>query len=99
MPASHLNPHQKPPERLRIFYKRYQRLDLADLGKDPDLVDFAHGLDIRHINMVRFVRTIDATASHKSLSCLGEKKISESLSSPTVVYEHVALPGGLVTAS
>ena len=99
MHASKLNPHQKPPEHLRIFYKRYQKLDLADLGNDPDLVDISHGLDTRHVGIVRCVRSIDATVSQEPLSWLGVTKIPQSSSSPILVYEHVALPGRLATVS
>lgn len=98
MRASQLNPHQKPPEYLRVFYKRYQKLDPADLGKDPDLIDFSSGLDTRHTDVVHCVQKIDATTAYKFLFWTGEEKISDSLYSPIHVYEHAALPGGLVTA-
>lgn len=99
MRAPQLNPHQKPPEHLRTLYKHYQKLNPADFEKDPDLVDLSHGLDTRHTNMVHCLRTIATATLHEPLSWFGEKKMSDSLSSSVLVYEHAALPGGLVTAS
>lgn len=35
-----LDAHQRPPDRMRALFKRYQKLQDSELGIDPDIVDF-----------------------------------------------------------
>ncbi|KAI9818938.1 MAG: hypothetical protein M1827_007760 [Pycnora praestabilis] len=43
-PAPSFNAYEKPPEAIREVYKRYQKLNIAELDTDLDLVDFKRGL-------------------------------------------------------
>lgn len=34
-----LNAHDRPPEKVRATYKKYQRMRLSEIEKDPDIID------------------------------------------------------------
>lgn len=34
-----LNAHDRPPEKVRATYKKYQRVRLSEIDQDPDVID------------------------------------------------------------
>lgn len=45
---SQLDAHQKPPDRFRSLFKRYQKLGLDDLEVDDGIIDISRGLENIH---------------------------------------------------
>ena len=42
----HLDPHEKPPEYLRVLFKRYRNANAQRLQVDPDVVDLTRKLPV-----------------------------------------------------
>jgi hypothetical protein len=51
--------YEKPPEPLRLIYKKYQKSSMKDLENDFDLVDFSRPLDTQRMKGLHEVRSID----------------------------------------
>lgn len=45
---SSLNPHERPPDIIRLAYKRYQKLSLPDIDADNSIID-PQSLDLGHL--------------------------------------------------
>ena len=89
MASSLLDPYQKPPEQLRLFYKHHQKLSQAALKKDPNVIEFSKEISKDTIRVVRRINT----PSLRTLS-FGEDLIPANyVSSCVPVYEHKDLPG------
>lgn len=102
-----IDAHAKPPDELKAFYKKYQKLKAKELEDDDQLVDFSGGNEstrINRLNELKVVKSIDY--SRESTKCPQELKdvgqdddlirefLRPSNDLETVhVYEHPDMPG------
>ncbi|KAF2760232.1 oxidoreductase [Pseudovirgaria hyperparasitica] len=99
---SGLDAHQKPPEDIRLVYKSYQKMKVAALDWDENLLDFKRELSKTHKSKVKVLHTLDyehlqgifqqftgEVVDVSNRAC--EKKATIPASIP--VYEHDDCPG------
>ncbi|KAF1980736.1 hypothetical protein K402DRAFT_387620 [Aulographum hederae CBS 113979] len=95
MPVSdHLDPYAKPPEEMRIVYKKYQKMKLHDLDSDQSIIDLQKGLLDHQLSQVKSVRTLDKNSV--SMVWQGFLHLSTTTIEPTTnlnVYGLAHLPG------
>ena len=95
--ANHqLDAHQKAPETLKAFYKKYQRLPSMALDEDDNIIDFSRPTGETYEKGFRVVRTVQfpMLLAHKSglIDCASPNtRASHSVD----VFEHCSFPGGL----
>ena len=97
-PPQHLDPHEKPPDHIRNVYKKYQKMKLRDLGKDPDIIDFKRGLSDeqkRHIKVIKEHKPEELAPAFRAFEGIQEPIDSQGslIDSPILVYEHSDMPG------
>ena len=85
--------HEKPPERIKTFYKKYQRMTLTDLQSEQDVVDFVRDSDACSKHNLRLVRTIDSDALGSSLSLASITGRPSHQSGLIQVFESDKMPG------
>lgn len=91
----HLDPHQRPPDRIKHVYKKYQKMKLKELDQDPDIVDLPSSLHTSAKEQVRIVEEWsghDLTAAFRAFSGQGEQTYP-ALPARIPIYEHVNMPG------
>lgn len=91
----HLDPHQRPPDRIKDVYKKYQKMKPKDLDQDPDIVDLPDSLHTSAKEQVRIVEEWsghDLTAAFRAFSGQ-DKQTYAALPARIPVYEHVNMPG------
>jgi len=96
--SQHLDPHERPPDHIRNVYKKYQKMKLRDLDKDPDIIDFKRGLSEeqkRHIKVIKEWKPEELTPAFRAFEGIQEPSDSQGslIDSPIVVYEHSDMPG------
>ncbi|OCK86643.1 uncharacterized protein K441DRAFT_691598 [Cenococcum geophilum 1.58] len=96
--SQHLDPHEKPPDHIRNVYKKYQKMKLRDLDKDPDIIDFKRGLleeQKRHIKVIKEYNPEELTAAFRAFEGIQEPTNSQGglIDPPILVYEHSHMPG------
>jgi alkylated DNA repair protein alkB family protein 1 len=86
----HLDPHQRPPERVRGVYKRYQKMKPRDLDLDADLVD-----PVQDMRLVGHVGTEHLAQVFHDFLGEDSSKLSHDAepSSGLAIYEHHDMPG------
>jgi len=93
MASNQLNAHQKPPEGLKAFYKKYQRLPSKAVDEDDNILDFSCAKSSTSNQNVRIVRTDQfpmlLAQSSGLIDCT-----SPTISHSVDVFEHSAFPGG-----
>ncbi|KAF9697893.1 hypothetical protein EKO04_004271 [Ascochyta lentis] len=91
----HLDPHQRPPDSIKHVYKKYQKMKLKDLDKDPDIVDLPNDTPTSAKGKVRMVEEWtgeDLTAAFRAFSGQDTQTYA-ALPSRIPVYEHADMPG------
>lgn len=95
-----LDPHQRPPDKIRNVYKKYQKMGLKELDQDPDVVDFSSENPASSNSKVRLVKQWkrdDLEATFRAFAGIGCASNYEDLPQLVPVYEHADMPGkGLV---
>ena len=89
---SHLDAHERPPEALRLLYKKYQKIKPLELAQDLDVLDFAQRPETKstqHVKIVRFIASCGLNFTNTS-----EVESPES-DRPIEAYESDRLPGPL----
>ena len=87
--------HDRPPQSIKSVYKRYQKLTLEAIQKDPTILDFRRGLNDEQQCSVQKVDSVQqsfmvAACSHLGLS---EAHRDTQFSAHVSVYEIEAVPG------
>jgi hypothetical protein len=99
-----LDPHAKPPEALKTFYKRYQKLKSKDIEYDADLIDFEQPEQCSGLRLVHEVnyRIARATGTGELEKHDDGNLVSEFLNESSrlvKVYEHDDVPGKALLTS
>ena len=91
----HLDPHQRPPDEIKLVYKQYQKMKPKELDHDADIVDLPHSLSAPAKEQVRVVEEWnghDLVAAFQAFSGQDEQKYP-AMPVRIPVYEHVNMPG------
>lgn len=90
MPHRDLDPHARPPGKIKELYKRYQRLKGAALLKDTQLLD----LQRNHASLQR-VGEVSVDEQEKTFKAFlrDEHASSQAPACPVPIYAHEAMPG------
>ena len=96
--SQHHDPHERPPDHIRNVYKKYQKMKLRDLDKDPDIVDFKRGLSEkqkRHIKVIKEYKPEELTPAFRAFEGIQDPTDSQGslIDSLILVYEHSDMPG------
>lgn len=96
MPYRDLDPHARPPEKIKGLYKRYQKLKGDALFRDMALLD----LQRDHATLVRVgqVSVDEQEEAFKTFS-RGEQEASKTPCHPLPIYAHEAMPGNTFLAA
>lgn len=91
-----LDPHEKPPDALRSFYKTYQKLKPDDLASNSMIIDLK-SIDMSHLpHGLHVVDRLPAqtvqNAFHQFLSTPPSSEIIDTQSAYPI-FGHDALPG------
>lgn len=96
MPHRDLDPHARPPEKIKDLYKRYQKLKGNALLKDPELLD----LQRDHVSLVRVGEvSVDEQERTEKLFFRGEQEVLKMPTQPLPIYAHEAMPGNTFLAA
>lgn len=91
----HLDPHQRPPDRIKDVYKKYQKMKPKDLDQDLNIVDLPESLNTSAKDKFRIVDELnghDLTAAFQAFS--GQAGQTYADLPPNIpVYEHADMPG------
>ncbi|KAF2998633.1 hypothetical protein E8E13_007464 [Curvularia kusanoi] len=91
----HMDPHQRPPDRIKHVYKKYQKMKSKDLDHDADIVDLPDSQSTSAKDQVRIVEEWsgrDLTAAFRAFSGQDGQTYPD-LPARIPVYEHVNMPG------
>ena len=95
MIISSLDARDRPPESIKSFYKRYQRLTHEAIQADSTILDFRLGLSSKQRSGVRKIGSVPLSsveAAYSRLRCAeAHKCLTSSVDVP--IYEIEALPG------
>ena len=95
MIISSLDSRERPPESIKSFYKRYQKLTLEDIQADSTILDFRLSLSNRQLSGVRKIGSVPLSSVDAACSRLrcaeAHKCLTPSVDAP--IYEIEALPG------
>ena len=96
--SQRLDPHERPPDHIRNVYKKYQKMKLRDLDKDPDIIDFKRELSDeqkRHIKAIKEHKPEELAPAFRAFEGIQEPTNSQGslIDSPIFVYEHSDMPG------
>ena len=95
MIISNLDAREKPPESIKSFYKRYQKLTLEAIQADSTILDFRLGLSSKQQSGVRKIGSVPLSSVDAACSRLrcaeAHKCLISSVDVP--IYEIEALPG------
>jgi alkylated DNA repair protein alkB family protein 1 len=85
-----LDPHERPPERIRGVYKRYQKMKPRDLDLDAGLVD-----PVQDMRIVGHVETEHLAQVFRNFLGEDSSELSHDAepSSELAIYEHHDMPG------
>jgi alkylated DNA repair protein alkB family protein 1 len=94
----HLDPHERPPERIRDVYKSYQKMKPADLDTDNGLLNLTSLSHATLPDKVHVVRELDTEHLARVFrTFMGADIRSETQAQratlPLAVYEHDDMPG------
>ncbi|KAL1621961.1 hypothetical protein SLS56_008972 [Neofusicoccum ribis] len=90
-----LDAHERPPDRIRNAYKKYQKLRGRALDSDPDLLDL-RAVAADTVDQLHVVRSISPTGLRPIFEAFVAGSSSDSLAlpdAPVPVYEHRHMPG------
>ena len=92
---SALESHQKPPERIRAVYKKYQKSSPASLAADTEILDFERGLTHDQLAKLKEVRRMPGHVLLTACCDFGDMQSEDFLASivDAPVFEHDDLPG------
>lgn len=91
-----LDPFERPPDRIRNVYKKYQKMKVQDLEKDIDIADIDSDTSLfrkGNIKTSKIILEDDLVAAFSTYT--GSARL-ESPVSPVPVYEHRDMPGRFV---
>ena len=95
MIISSLNARDRPPESIKRFYKRYQKLTLEAIQAESTILDFRLGLSSEQqsgVGKIGSVPLSSVDAAYTRLGCAeAHKCLTSSVDVP--IYEIKALPG------
>jgi len=87
---ANLDAHAKPPEAIRLLYKRHQKLPVQDINTDPEVFDFQHqsfaGCTESSLDLSEDIQQVFSRF-------LGEQVGSEVHMTQSRAYEHPRVPG------
>lgn len=90
MPHRDLDPHARPPEKIKNLYKRYQKLKGNALLQDMELLD----LQRDHASLVRVGHvSVDEQDETFTAFSRGENEVTKTPSHTLPIYAHEAMPG------
>ena len=95
MIISSLDARDRPPESIKSFYKKYQKLTLEAIQADSTILDFRLGLSSRQRSGVRKIGSVPLSSVDAACSRL---RCAEAHECPTFsvdvpIYEIEVLPG------
>jgi hypothetical protein len=95
-----IHAHTRPPESVRLLFKRLQKSRLEDIESDDSILSLPIGLELEHdgMRLVKELETHDLQRSfHDFLQCSQEESGLLPLTSNAnaALYEIEALPGQL----
>lgn len=95
MAKSQLDAHQKAPDGLKAFYKKYQRLPPQCINEDVTIIDFSRSTRYTYEKKVRVVRTIQVPMllAHSTGRFDRASPVTQ-VSRSVDVFEHSSFPGG-----
>lgn len=95
MAKHQLDAHQKPPDGLKAFYKKYQRMSLKSIDEDDTIIDFSRANCNAYEKKLRVVRTVHYPMSLAQSNGLLDRTSPTTQASHSVdVFEHSSFPGG-----
>lgn len=88
-----LDAHAQPPERLRVLYKKFQKMSLNDMHKDLEMVDFLDTDEEKLEGKLKVVGTIDPSFLQfpSSNPCSANRK--KSVPGSVQTFESLDVPG------
>lgn len=89
-----LDPHQKPPETIKIIYKHFQKLSIDAIREDSTLLDFQRGLNGEQTKKCKEVKII--SGQNVKAACLSfqhHRKLEVGPCVDVLVFEHEDAPG------
>jgi len=95
MAKNQVDAHQKPPDGLKAFYKKYQRLPRKSIDEDDTIIDFSRARCYTFEKKLRVVRTVQfPTLLAHSTGLLDCASPITQVSHSVDVFEHSSFPGG-----
>jgi len=93
MPHRDLDPHARPPEKIKDLYKRYHKLKGNALLKDADLLD----LQRDHASLTN-IGELSADELEKTYIAFnhGDLLLLKDTIHPLPIYTHEAMPGNTI---
>lgn len=89
--------HQRPPEPIKVVYKKYQKMAAASLEADEDILDFAREKTTEHESKLKRVRSIQGDILNDACEAFASGEVKPlDLSGSTAdvpILEHNQLPG------
>lgn len=95
-----IHAHTKPPESVRLLFKKLQKSSLEDIESDDSILSLPIGLELEHDGM-RLVKELEAHDLQRSFRDFLQSSLEESGLPPltshanAALYEIEALPGPL----
>lgn len=91
-----LDPHERPPTRIRDIYKKYQKMKLKELDLDEDIIDPTDGRELSANSKLRIARHLNGeslAAAFRDYASTDSTYDAPELVAPVSVYEHDDMPG------
>jgi hypothetical protein len=96
----HMDPHQRPPESIKNVYKKYQKMKLKDLDRDPDILDLSNEPPTSAKSKLRVVeewRGEDLTAIFRAFGGQ-DADMDDEVPERVLVFEHEDMPGRVLSS-
>ena len=90
-----LDAQERPPESMKVFYKKYQKANLTALDSDPNVLDLSRELRPEQGTKLKTVGHVDLEAIQIACARFGgcDRHQINFSSDEVPVYECVELPG------
>jgi len=101
---AHLDPHEKPPDAIRVAFKRLQKVRSKDLDADDGVIDFRRGLTTEQKDQIIESGVCDAQILNKTFAPFEHGEGDDSSANEVIhtkvlqqvlIYDFVHIPGKL----
>lgn len=94
----HHDTHAIPPKFVQLAYLHYNKIKIADLNCDENVIDFRRGLTKEQAAVVKVIGTISGLAIQKACSIYdGGMDSGQTTIKDVQIYEHQDFPGNIST--